>query len=166
MSDSTSPFQNNNPVNKPSIQNPDRYVFNLYFEKTLIKTLCFENPISYHRLARDAQWRGSIVVARPLRDAGMEVIYLGNQMPEAIAETAVQEDADHVGLNTLSGNHLGLAPEVVRHLRKKGMEKKTVILGGAIPPGDIPKLKEASIGEVFGSGTPLKRIVDFIWEMS
>jgi len=117
------------------------------------------------RLGIDSHWRGSIVVARALRDAGMEVIYLGNQMPEAIAETAVQEDADLVGLSTLSGNHLVLAPEVVSCLRKKGMEKTAVILGGAIPPGDIPKLKEAGIGEVFGSGTPLKRIVDFVSEL-
>ncbi len=117
------------------------------------------------RLGIDSHWRGSIVVARALRDAGMEVIYLGNQMPEAIAETAVQEDADLVGLSTLSGNHLALAPEVVRRLREKGMEKTAVILGGAIPPKDIPRLKEAGIGEIFGPGTPLKRIVDFIWEL-
>ena len=118
------------------------------------------------RLGIDSHWRGSIVVARALRDAGMEVIYLGNQMPEAIAQTAVQEDADLVGLSTLSGNHLVLAPEVVRQLRKRGMEKAAVILGGAIPPGDIPKLKEAGIGEVFGPGTPLKRIVDYIWQIT
>jgi methylmalonyl-CoA mutase C-terminal domain/subunit len=114
------------------------------------------------RLGVDSHWRGSIVVARALRDAGMEVIYLGNQMPEGIAETALQEDADVVGLSTLSGNHRVLAPEVVRRLREKGMEKTAVILGGTIPPNDIPKLKEAGIGEVFGPGTPLKRIVDFV----
>jgi methylmalonyl-CoA mutase C-terminal domain/subunit len=72
------------------------------------------------RLGLDAHWRGSIVVAQALRDAGMEVIYVGNQMPEAIAETAIQEDADVIGLSSLSGNHLTLAPKVVEFLRQKG----------------------------------------------
>lgn len=114
------------------------------------------------RLGMDAHWRGSIVVARALRDAGMEVIYLGNQMPETIVETAIQEDADVVGLSTLSGNHMVLAPEVVRVLREKGMDGTTVILGGAIPPDDVPKLKKAGIAEVFGPGTPLKKIIAFV----
>ena len=114
------------------------------------------------RLGMDAHWRGSIVVARALRDAGMEVIYLGNQMPETIVKTAIDEDADIVGLSTLSGNHMVLAPEVVRVLREKGEDEAKVILGGAIPPDDIPRLKEAGIAEVFGTGTPLKKIIDFV----
>ena len=114
------------------------------------------------RLGLDAHWRGSIVVARALRDAGMEVIYLGNQMPETIVATAIQEDADIVGLSTLSGNHMVLAPEVVRLLREEDVDGPTVILGGTIPPDDIPKLKEAGIAEVFGTGTSLKKITDFI----
>jgi len=114
------------------------------------------------RLGMDAHWRGSIVVARALRDAGMEVIYVGNQMPENIAETAVQEDADIVGLSTLSGNHMILAPEVVRELRDRGMAQTVVVLGGTIPPDDIPKLKEAGIAEVFGPGTALKDIINFV----
>jgi methylmalonyl-CoA mutase C-terminal domain/subunit len=114
------------------------------------------------RLGMDANWRGSIVVARALRDAGMEVIYLGNQMPETIVETAIDEDADIVGLSTLSGNHMVLAPEVVRLLREKGEDEAKVILGGTIPPDDIPRLKEAGIAEVFGTGTPLKKIIDFV----
>lgn len=114
------------------------------------------------RLGMDAHWRGSIVVARALRDAGMEVIYIGNQMPENIAETAVQEGADVVGLSTLSGNHMILAPEVVRHLRYRGMEQTVVVLGGSIPPDDIPKLKEAGIAEVFGPGTALGTIISFL----
>jgi len=114
------------------------------------------------RLGMDAHWRGSIVVARALRDAGMEVIYVGNQMPENIAETAVQEYADVVGLSTLSGNHMILAPEVVRELRDRGMEQTVVVLGGTIPPDDIPKLKEAGIAEVFGPGTPLEKIISFL----
>ncbi len=114
------------------------------------------------RLGMDAHWRGSIVVARALRDAGMEVIYLGNQMPENIVEAAIQEDADIIGLSTLSGNHMILAPEVVRILREKNMNNTMVILGGTIPPDDIPKLKQAGIAEVFGPGTSLKKIVDFV----
>ena len=114
------------------------------------------------RLGMDAHWRGSIVVARALRDAGMEIIYLGNQLPETIVQTAIQEDADVVGLSTLSGNHMALAPEVVRVLREKGMDGTTVILGGTIPPNDVPKLKKAGIAEVFGPGTPLKKIIDFV----
>jgi methylmalonyl-CoA mutase C-terminal domain/subunit len=118
------------------------------------------------RLGMDAHWRGSIVVARALRDAGMEIIYLGNQMPETIVETAIQEDADVVGLSTLSGNHMALAPEVVRVLREKGMDGTTVILGGTIPPNDVPKLKKAGIAEVFGPGTPLKKIIDYVSELN
>lgn len=114
------------------------------------------------RLGMDAHWRGSIVVARALRDAGMEVIYLGNQMPENIVEAAIQEDADIIGLSTLSGNHMILAPEVVRSLNEKGIEKTAVILGGTIPPCDIPKLKELGIAEVFGPGAPLKEIIRFV----
>jgi methylmalonyl-CoA mutase C-terminal domain/subunit len=114
------------------------------------------------RLGMDAHWRGSIVVARALRDAGMEVIYLGNQMPENIVEAAIQEDVDIIGLSTLSGNHMILAPEVVRILREKNMNDTMVILGGTIPPDDIPKLKEEGIAEVFGPGTPLKEIIRFV----
>jgi methylmalonyl-CoA mutase, C-terminal domain len=114
------------------------------------------------RLGLDAHWRGSIVVARALSDAGMEVIYLGNQNPEAIAKSALEEDVDIVGLSTLSGNHMMLAPEVVRLLKKKGMADTTVILGGTIPPDDIPKLKKAGIAEVFGPGTSLAKIISFV----
>ena len=115
------------------------------------------------RLGMDAHWRGSIVVARALRDAGMEVIYLGNQMPESIVETAIEEDADIIGLSTLSGNHMILAPEVVRLLRERGMGEVVVILGGTIPPNDVPKRKKAGIAEVFGPGTPIKKIVEFCY---
>jgi methylmalonyl-CoA mutase C-terminal domain/subunit len=102
------------------------------------------------------------MVARALRDAGMEVIYLGNQLPEEIVEAAIQEDADIVGLSTLSGNHMMLAPEVVQKLEAKGAEDKTVILGGTIPPDDVPKLKEAGIGQIFGPGTPFEDIIQYI----
>lgn len=114
------------------------------------------------RLGMDAHWRGSIVVARALRDAGLEVIYIGNQMPAGIVETALQEDADIIGLSTLSGNHMELAPEVVGLLEEKGMEGTAVVLGGTVPPGDVPRLKEAGVREVFATGTPLEEIIESI----
>jgi len=114
------------------------------------------------RLGLDAHWRGSIVVAHALRDAGMEVIYVGNQMPEEIVETALEEDADFIGLSSLSGNHMILAPEVVRLLKEKGMGETMVVLGGTIAPDDIPRLKEAGIAGVFGPGSSLKEIIQFI----
>lgn len=114
------------------------------------------------RLGLDAHWRGSIVVAQALRDAGMEVIYVGNQMPEAIVETALQEDADVIGLSSLSGNHLVLAPKVVEILRQKGEKDILLILGGTVPPGDVLKLKKAGIAEVFGPGSSLEKITSFI----
>jgi methylmalonyl-CoA mutase C-terminal domain/subunit len=114
------------------------------------------------RLGLDAHWRGSIVVAHALRDAGMEVIYVGNQMPKEIVETAIQEDVDIVGLSSLSGNHMILAPEVVKILREKGIRETPVVLGGTVPPDDIPRLKEAGIVGVFGPGSSLKEIIQFI----
>jgi methylmalonyl-CoA mutase C-terminal domain/subunit len=114
------------------------------------------------RLGMDAHWRGSIVVARALRDAGIEVIYIGNQMPEGIVKTAIQESVDIIGLSSLSGNHMILAPEVVRILKRVGAEEIKVIFGGTVPPEDIPLLKAKGILEVFGPGSSLKRIIDFI----
>jgi len=114
------------------------------------------------RLGLDAHWRGSIVVAHALRDAGMEVIYIGNQMPREIVETAIQEDVDIIGLSSLSGNHMILAPEVVKRLREKGTQEIPVILGGTVPPDNIPVLKEAGIAGIFGPGSSLKEIIQFI----
>jgi len=114
------------------------------------------------RLGMDAHWRGSIVVARALRDAGMEVVYIGNQMPEKIVDSAIQEDVDIIGLSSLSGNHMILAPEVVKLLRKEGLDDVMVIFGGTVPPDDVPKLKQAGIAEVFGPGTSLKKIIGFV----
>ena len=114
------------------------------------------------RLGLDAHWRGSIVVAHALRDAGMEVIYIGNQMPKEIVETAIQEDVDIIGLSSLSGNHMILAPEVVKRLREKGTQEIPVVLGGTVPPDDIPILKEAGSSGIFGPGASLKEIIQFI----
>ena len=114
------------------------------------------------RLGMDAHWRGSVVVARALRDAGMEVIYIGNQMPEGIVRTAIQESVDIIGLSSLSGNHMILAPEVVQILKRESADDIKVIFGGTVPPEDIPLLKEVGIAEVFGPGTSLKKIIDFV----
>ncbi len=114
------------------------------------------------KLGLDIHWRGVVAISRLLRDAGMEVIYLGNQFPEAIAAAALQEAPDVVGLSTLSGNHLSLGPKVVRLLREKGMEDTPVIMGGVIPPQDMEELKRRGIREVFGPNTPVSRIISFI----
>jgi methylmalonyl-CoA mutase C-terminal domain/subunit len=114
------------------------------------------------RLGMDAHWRGSIVVARALRDAGMEVIYVGNQMPANIVQMAVQEDVDFIGLSSLSGNHLELAPRVIALLKEQNIDHVKVIFGGTVAPGDIAELKKAGVAEVFGPGTPLKKIVEYI----
>ena len=111
----------------------------------------------------DGHDRGAKVVARALRDAGMEVIYTGiRQSPEMIAETALQEDVDAVGLSILSGAHMELCPKVVRLLKDKGMSDVPVFAGGIIPDEDIPALKTAGIQGVFGPGTTTKEIIDFV----
>ena len=111
----------------------------------------------------DGHDRGAKVVARGLRDAGMEVIYLGLRLtPEQIAEAAIQEDVDVVGLDCLSGAHMALFPRTVSLIRQKGGENILIIGGGIIPRKDIPKLKEAGVAELFGPGTPLDDIVKFI----
>jgi methylmalonyl-CoA mutase, C-terminal domain len=114
------------------------------------------------RLGMDAHWRGSIIVARALRDAGMEVIYVGNQMPLNIVKMAVQEDVDFIGLSSLSGNHLELAPRVVTLLKEQSLGHIKVIFGGTIAPDEVAILKQTGIAEVFGPGTPLKKIVEYI----
>lgn len=111
----------------------------------------------------DGHDRGAKVVARALRDAGMEVIYTGlHQTPEQIVETAIQEDVDHVGLSCLSGAHMELFPRVVKLLRERGATDVLVTCGGIIPEEDIPKLKAIGIAEVFGPGTPTDVIVEFV----
>lgn len=114
------------------------------------------------KLGLDSHWRGAIAVARALRDAGMEVIFIGNQFPEAIVTAALQENVDVIGLSSLSGNHLILAPKVVELLHNRGVKDVLVVLGGTIPSSDVAELKKAGIQGVFPPGTPLKDIVDFI----
>jgi len=123
-----------------------------------------KNRMLISRLGMDAHWRGSIVVAKALSNAGMEVIYGGNQMPEKIVQAAIQEDVDIIGLSSLSGNHMILAPEVIELLKNKGVDDIMVVFGGTVPPDDVPKLKEAGISEVFGPGTSLNKIVGYFKE--
>ena len=111
----------------------------------------------------DGHDRGAKVIARALRDAGMEVIYTGlRQTPEQIVAAALQEDADVVGLSILSGAHMHVCPRIVELLREKGLDDVLVVVGGIIPDVDIPKLKQAGIAGVFLPGTAMQDIIDFI----
>ena len=111
----------------------------------------------------DGHDRGAKVVARALRDAGMEVIYTGiRQTPEMIVEAALQEDVDVIGLSILSGAHRELFPLIMERLKQKGVEDVVVIAGGIIPEEDIPFLKQIGIRAVFGPGTSTQKIVDYI----
>lgn len=111
----------------------------------------------------DGHDRGAKVVAMALRDAGMEVIYTGiRQTPEQIANTAVQEDVDCLGLSILSGAHLQLFPKIIELLREKGGEQILIFAGGIIPSEDIPKLESMGVSKIFGPGTNTQDIIDFI----
>lgn len=111
----------------------------------------------------DGHDRGVKVIARALRDAGFEVIYTGLfQTPEQVAETALQEDADAVGLSVLSGAHLTLFPRVVEELHKRGLDDVIVFGGGIVPPADIATLKEKGVAEIFTPGASMVSITDWL----
>ena len=111
----------------------------------------------------DGHDRGAKVIARALRDAGMEVIYTGlRQTPEMVVEAALQEDVDAVGLSILSGAHMTLVPRVVEGLRQAGLEHVKVFVGGIVPDEDVPALKEFGVAGVFGPGTSTQVVSDFI----
>jgi methylmalonyl-CoA mutase, C-terminal domain len=111
----------------------------------------------------DGHDRGAKIIARALRDAGMEVIYTGlHQTPEQIAATVVQEDADAVGLSILSGAHMTLVPRVVEVLREQGADDVVITVGGTIPADDIGELKKLGVSEVFTPGASTDEIVDFV----
>jgi methylmalonyl-CoA mutase C-terminal domain/subunit len=111
----------------------------------------------------DGHDRGAKIIARALRDAGMEVIYTGlHQTPEQIVETVIQEDADAVGISILSGAHMTLVPRIVALLRESGVDDVVVTVGGTIPADDIPELKAQGVAEVFGPGATTESITQFI----
>jgi methylmalonyl-CoA mutase, C-terminal domain len=111
----------------------------------------------------DGHDRGAKIIARALRDAGMEVIYTGlHQTPEQIVETVIQEDADAVGLSILSGAHMTLVPRVADLLKEQGAEDVVFTVGGTIPADDIPELKKLGVSEVFTPGATTQEIVDYI----
>ena len=110
----------------------------------------------------DGHWRGAIVVSMALRDAGMEVIYGGNQTPENIVNIAIQEGVDVIGLSSYSAGHMRLVPEVSEYLRKADADDILLIVGGIIPHVDIPILKKTGVAEVFPPGSPVDKIVDYI----
>jgi methylmalonyl-CoA mutase, C-terminal domain len=112
----------------------------------------------------DGHDRGAKVVARALRDAGVEVVYTGlHQLPEQIVATAIQEDADGIGMSILSGAHMTLCPKVVELLKEKDAADIKVFVGGIIPEGDIQTLLDAGIAAVFTPGTPTRQIVDWAY---
>jgi methylmalonyl-CoA mutase C-terminal domain/subunit len=111
----------------------------------------------------DGHDRGAKIIARALRDAGMEVIYTGlRQTPEMIASAALQEDVDVIGLSILSGAHNTLVPQLLALLREKGMSDVALLLGGTIPEADIPALKKAGVAEIFLPGASTQDIVKFV----
>ena len=111
----------------------------------------------------DGHDRGAKVVARALRDAGMEVVYTGlHQTPEQIVETAIQEDADAVGISILSGAHMTLVPRILDGLRENGLDDVLVVVGGTIPDEDAAELKGQGVAEIFTPGAPTSEIVDFL----
>lgn len=111
----------------------------------------------------DGHDRGAKVIARALRDAGMEVIYTGiRQTPEMIAEASLQEDVDVVAISILSGAHMDLLPLIIGELKERGLDDRLVLAGGIIPEDDIQPLKEMGVGEVFGPGTSTIDIIDYI----
>jgi len=113
----------------------------------------------------DSHDRGAKVVARALRDAGMEVIYTGlRQTPEQIAETALQEDVDVVGLSILSGAHKTIFPRIIQLLKQKGLTDVVVFAGGIIPEDDVPDMKKLGIREIFGPGTSTEAIVKYVFD--
>jgi methylmalonyl-CoA mutase C-terminal domain/subunit len=113
----------------------------------------------------DGHDRGAKVIARALRDAGMEVIYTGlRQTPEKIVSAAIQEDVDCIGLSILSGAHNAIVPRIAELLRIEHAEDILLVLGGTIPEEDFPKLKESGVAAIFGPGTPLEKTIQFIRE--
>lgn len=117
------------------------------------------------KVGLDGHDRGAKVIASALRDAGFEVIYSGlHQTPEAVVRTAVQEDVDVIGISILSGAHMTIFPEILRLMKEAGLDDVLLTGGGIIPEDDAQKLHEMGVGKLFGPGTPLKEIIEYIKE--
>ncbi len=115
------------------------------------------------KVGLDGHDRGAKIIARALRDAGMEVIYTGlHQTPEQVVETAIQEDADAIGISILSGAHMTLIPRIIELLRENEAGDILVFCGGTIPKDDISRLKEMGVGEIFTPGTPTQKAVEYV----
>jgi methylmalonyl-CoA mutase cobalamin-binding domain/chain len=115
------------------------------------------------KVGLDGHDRGAKIIARALRDAGMEVIYTGlHQTPEQIVETAIQEDADAIGISILSGAHMTLVPRVLELLAEREADDVLVVVGGTVPADDVAELKRRGVAEVFTPGAPTREIVDFV----
>jgi methylmalonyl-CoA mutase, C-terminal domain len=115
------------------------------------------------KVGLDGHDRGAKIIARALRDAGMEVIYTGlHQTPEQVVEAAIQEDADAIGISILSGAHMTLVPRIIELLEENEAQDILVFVGGTIPKEDITQLKELGVGEVFTPGTPTKKAVEYV----
>jgi methylmalonyl-CoA mutase, C-terminal domain len=122
-----------------------------------------KNRVVIAKPGLDGHDRGAKIIARALRDAGMEVIYTGlHQTPEQIVETAIQEDADAVGISILSGAHMTLVPRILDGLRDNGVDDVLVVVGGTIPTEDATELREKGVAAVFTPGAPTSEIVDFL----
>jgi methylmalonyl-CoA mutase C-terminal domain/subunit len=129
----------------------------------LLATVARKIRVVIAKAGLDGHDRGAKIIARALRDAGMEVIYTGlHQTPEQIVETAVQEDADAVGISILSGAHMTLVPKVVDLLRESEVEDVLVLVGGTIPREDADRLRELGVAEIFTPGAPTSEIVEFV----
>jgi methylmalonyl-CoA mutase, C-terminal domain len=114
------------------------------------------------KVGMDAHWRGAVVVARALRDAGFEVVFGGNLSPDSVVATAIQEAVDYIGISSLSGSHLITVPRILDLLRNKNADDIKVVVGGIIPPDDGAELKRRGVLEVFGPGRSVQSIVDFL----
>jgi methylmalonyl-CoA mutase, C-terminal domain len=115
----------------------------------------------------DGHDRGAKIIARAMRDAGMEVIYTGlHQTPEQIVETVLQEDAHAVGLSILSGAHMTLVPRIAKLLKDEGADDVVLVVGGTIPNDGIPELKQLGVAEVFTPGTPVQNVLDYIADVA
>ena len=116
-------------------------------------------------LGLDSHWRGAVMVARVLRDAGAEVVYLGNQFPAQLVAMALQEDPRLLAISSLSGSHGTLVPELMRLLHERGAGGIRVVVGGAIPPADVPALRAAGVHDVFPPGRPIDDLVALVRQL-